>query len=182
MKAAANPASQSIPVIESDRLILRGFQESDFEPMAEFYADPISAFYGGPCDREDGWRKFAAYAGHWMLRGYGPWALDEKATGNFVGLSGLWYPDGWIEPEITWALVPGQHGKGFATEAALTALRAAYELFGWNRAVSVIAKDNPASVAVATRMGATFEREVDYRYGKANLYVHAGLDQLNATS
>lgn len=168
----------SIPILESDRLTLRGFAEDDFEAMVEFYAHPMSEFYGGPCNREDAWRKFAAYPGHWSLRGYGPWAVEEKASGAFVGICGLWNPDGWIEPEITWALVPGAHGKGFATEAARLAIRSSYEHFGWTRAVSVISVDNGASIALAERLGATFERQVDYRYGPANLYVHAPLNEL----
>ena len=161
-----------IPTLETDRLILRAFRQEDFEPMAVFFADPVSAFYGGPCNREEAWRKFAVYSGHWALRGYGPWALEEKATGQYVGLSGLWYPEGWIEPEITWALVPGQHGKGYATEAALRALQAGYESFGWTTAVSVVSVNNKASQAVALRMGATLEREVSYRHGAAYLYRH----------
>jgi len=94
----------TIPTLETDRLIMRPFQESDFEPMAAFYGSDVSSFYGGPCDREEAWRKFAVYPGHWSLRGYGPWALEEKATGAYVGLSGLWYPENWPEPELTWAL------------------------------------------------------------------------------
>jgi RimJ/RimL family protein N-acetyltransferase len=164
--------SFAIPTLESERLVLRPFRESDFEPMAAFYADPISAFYGGPCGREEAWRKFAVYSGHWLLRGYGPWALEEKATGNYVGLTGMWFPDGWIEPEITWALVLGAHGKGYATEGASRSLRAAYEDFGWTTAVSVVSVDNAASQAVALRMGATVEREIDYRYGPAQLFRH----------
>ncbi len=161
------------PTLETDRLVLRAFREADFNAMASFYADPISAFYGGPCDRADAWRKFAAYVGHWGLRGYGPWALESKETGQYVGLSGLWYPEGWIEPEITWALVPGNHGKGFATEAARRAVQAAYEDFGWTTAVSVIAQENAASIAVAERLGATRESAIEYRYGPAYLYRHS---------
>lgn len=169
-----------IPTFASDRLTLRMFRDEDFEGMARFYAHPVSEFYGGPVGREEAWRKFAAYPGHWALRGFGPWALEERASGTFVGVCGLWYPDGWPEPEITWALLPEHHGKGFATEAGLRALRAAYEHFGWDTAISVIALDNPASAAVATRMGATLEKEVKYRYGTANLYRHAPPNQLLA--
>jgi RimJ/RimL family protein N-acetyltransferase len=161
-----------IPTIESDRLILRSFTEPDFESMVRFYASPISKFYGGPCDRQDAWRKFAAYPGHWILRGYGPWALEVKETGEFVGLCGPWFPDGWIEPEITWALVPEHHGRGYATEAAARALRAAYEDHGWTTAISVIAVENAASAAVAVRLGATLESEVMYRYGAGHVYRH----------
>lgn len=168
-----------IPRLETDRLVLREFLPSDFEPMVEFYADPISSFYGGPCNREEAFRKFAAYPGHWALRGYGPFAIEERSTGDFVGLTGPWFPDGWIEPEITWALVPSKHGNGFATEAAARALRAAYELFGWTTAASVVALDNAASASVAKRLGAVAEREVEFRYGQAMLFRHLPLDQLD---
>lgn len=93
--------SVTIPSYETERLILRPFKQEDFEPMARFFADPVSSFYGGPCGREDVWRKFDVCAGHWALRGFGPWALEEKHGGAFVGLSGLWYPEGWFAPEIT---------------------------------------------------------------------------------
>ncbi len=164
----------TIPTLESERLLLRAFTQDDFEPMAAFYADPVSASYGGPCQREEAWRKFAVYCGHWALRGYGPWALQDKRTGAFVGLSGLWFPEGWIAPEITWALVPGQHGKGYATEGARRALQAAYADYGWTTAVSVVAVHNTASQAVAQRLGATREREVEFRHGAAYLYRHRG--------
>ena len=162
-----------VPLLESERLIFRAFTEDDFKPMARFFADPVSVFYGGPCGRDDAWRKFAAYPGHWALRGYGPWALEYNVRGAFVGLCGPWYPEGWIEPEITWALVPEYHGNGFATEAARRALRSAYEDFGWTTAISVISLDNPASAAVAVRVGAKIEATVNYRYGAAHLYRHA---------
>jgi RimJ/RimL family protein N-acetyltransferase len=164
----------AIPTLESERLILRAFTQNDFDPMAGFFADPVSASYGGPCQRDEAWRKFAVYPGHWALRGYGPWALEEKASGAFVGLAGLWFPQGWVEPEITWALLPGQHGKGYATEAAQRALQAAYEHFGWTTAVSVISTDNTASLAVAERLGAQRESTIPFRQGLAHVYRHAG--------
>ena len=160
------------PTHETDRLILRGYREDDFEPMAEFFADPVSQFYGGPCGRDDAWRKFAAYPGHWALRGYGPWAIERRDTNEFIGICGPWYPEGWIEPEITWALAPGHHGQGFATEAARAALDIAYRDFGWTTAVSVIALANPASAAVAERLGATPESRIEGRYGTADVYRH----------
>ncbi len=168
----------TIPRLESARLLLREYQPDDFEPMAAFYADSISSFYGGPCNREEAWRKFAMYPGHWPLRGFGPWALEEKESGAFVGLCGPYFPDGWYAPEITWALMPGYHGKGYATEAALRALRSAYEDFGWETAVSVIAIENAASEAVARRLGATKESVIDFRYGRANVYRHVPLVEL----
>lgn len=162
----------NVPTLESERLLLREFRESDFEPMAAFYASEISTFYGGPCSREEAWRKFAVYPGHWALRGFGPWALEEKATGQFVGITGLWYPEGWHAPEITWALVEAHHGKGYATEAAARSRQAAYEDFGWETAISVVALENQASARVAERLGAVNEGEIPFRYGLATVWRH----------
>jgi len=161
-----------IPRLETERLIMRGFEPDDFEPMAGFYASDVSTFYGGPCDRIEAWRRFAVYPGHWTLRGCGPWALEEKATGEYVGLAGLWFPEGWPEPELTWALIESHHGKGFATEAVRRSLRAAYQDFGWTTAVSVIAPDNTPSARVAERVGATNEGEITYRSRIVNLWRH----------
>ena len=171
----------NIPEFESPRLRLRAFKNQDFEPMAEFYASEVSCSYGGPCSRDEAWRKFAVYSGHWVLRGFGPWALEEKASGQFVGLCGMWFPEGFPEPEISWALIPRQHGKGYATEAARRALQAAYEDFGWKTAVSVIAADNAASHAVAQRLGAKVESRIAFRGGQADVYRHAGLEALQCT-
>lgn len=162
-----------IPTLTTERLRLLAFDEGrHFEGVAAFFADPVSATYGGPCDRQDAWRKFATYLGHWAIRGYGPWAVEARGTGEFVGIVGPWCPEGWAEPEITWALLPGHHGHGYATEAAAAALTAAYERFGWTTAVSIIAVGNTASVAVAERLGAVRESELDFRYGRAHLYRH----------
>lgn len=174
------PISVTVPTIHTERLVLRAFRGSDAEPMTVFFADPISEFYGGPLGADDAWRRFAMYPGHWFLRGYGPWAIEVRETGQYVGLTGPWYPAGWIEPEITWALVPGQHGHGYATEAAAAALAATYELFEWPTAVSVIATANSASIRVAERLGAVREREVTYRYGDAFLYRHRPPDTATA--
>lgn len=162
----------AIPTFDSERLRYRAFHEDDFEPLAAFFANDVSRFYGGPCDRVAAWRKFAAYAGHWCIRGYGPWAVERKDTNEFIGLVGPWFPEGWVEPEITWALMPGHHGHGFATEAAGSTLDGAYRLLGWTTAVSVVVQDNVASRAVAERLGATVERQIDFRGKVADVFRH----------
>ncbi len=164
--------SITIPTLHTERLVLRAFRPADAQPMVGFFGDPGSQYYGGPLEADDAWRRFAMYPGHWFLRGYGPWAIELRDTGEYLGLTGPWYPAGWIEPEITWALVPGHHGRGYATEAAGAALAATYELFGWPTAVSVIAVANEPSIRVAERLGAVRERTVTYRYGDAYLYRH----------
>src|SRR5690606_13836404 len=129
----------SIPVLETERLRLRAWRHEDIDPYATFCADPAMAGpIGGPWGRDEAWRKMAAFAGQWVLRGYGSWALEEKASGRFVGYSGLWHPEGWPEPEIHWGLVKAFHGRGYATEAARHAREYAYRELGWRTVISFV--------------------------------------------
>jgi len=164
-----------IPVVESDRLILRAFAEqSDFDAYAEFYASEQTKYYGGPMDRESAWRAIASMMGHWVIRGYGAWAVEEKSTGDFCGVVGLWYPEAWPEREITWAVIQRKQGLGIAFEAAVRAKLYAYETLGWDSVFSCISAENHASIALAEKLGATVEREVtSQKRGRVLVYRHS---------
>jgi RimJ/RimL family protein N-acetyltransferase len=168
----------AIPVLHSERLTLRSFEPADFDPVAGFFAHPSSHLYGGPCERWEAWRKLASYQGHWVLRGFGPFAMEETDTGRFVGWTGMWAPEGWPEPEITWALLPQFLGRGFATEGARRALRSAYEDFGWDTAISLINDKNSRSIAVAERLGARLERSAPVFGEPGLIYRHLPLAEL----
>ena len=72
--------------LETERLLMRQWREEDFEAYAEFRSKEETArFVGGVLNRHDAWRRFAATIGHWVLRGYGYWAVEEQETGRFVG-------------------------------------------------------------------------------------------------
>ena len=162
-----------VPVIETPRLLLRGWRDSDLDAFAAFSADPSTArFVGGVCSREEAWRRMAAYAGHWLLRGYGLWALEEKASGAFVGYSGLWFPEGWPELELGWSLVKSAWGKGYATEAARRARDWAYDGLGAATLISLIDKQNFPSHAVADRLEAAYENVFLLRGAETALYRH----------
>ena len=68
-----------------------------------------------------------------------------------LGLVGLWFPEGWHEPEIGWILFEGAEGRGIAREAAEAARAHAYGTLGWTTAVSVIHPGNARSIALADR-------------------------------
>lgn len=144
----------AIPTLETARLRLRPLRQADLDPLAAFYASPRAAFYGGPLTRSQAWRQMSAFAGCWVIRGYGPWMVDLRETGETVGLCGPWFPVLFPEPEITWALFDGHTGRGYATEAARAALAHAYGPLGWDTAVSCIDPENRASVRLAERLGA----------------------------
>jgi RimJ/RimL family protein N-acetyltransferase len=162
-----------IPVLETERLRLRGFREGDLDPFAEFCAsEAMTRFIGGISDRMGTWRRIALYLGHWALRGYGHWAIEEKAGGRFVGYTGLWNPAGWPEPEVIWGLLENAHGRGYATEAARRVRDFAYRDLGWRTAVSFIAPDNLPSQRVARRLGAALEGEAKLGAYPVGVYRH----------
>ena len=162
-----------VPQLETDRLILREIRPEDFEAYAAFYESDRSALRGGPLSRADAWAAFAAEIGHWVMRGYGFWSVDEKASGAHCGLVGLYYPEGWPAPEVGWLVWAEHEGKGIAREAALRARAYAFEVLGWPQVVSCISVGNQRSIKLAERLGATFDRRVP-RSGRPDLlvYVH----------
>ena len=69
--------------LETERLILRPWHAGDFAAFERYYADADDARYvGGRKDREHAWRHLALQLGHWALKGFGYWAVDEKASGT----------------------------------------------------------------------------------------------------
>jgi RimJ/RimL family protein N-acetyltransferase len=162
-----------IPILETERLTLRPWRQSDFEPFADFYSDPETAvFVGGTCGRNDAWRRMATYVGHWHLRGYGFWALEDKSTGGFVGYAGLWFPEGGPEPEVGWGLLKVAHGRGFATEAALRARAYGYSVVGLKTLISFVDLRNLPSRKVAERMGARQEGTAMLFGSEAGIFRH----------
>ncbi len=77
--------------IETERLILRCFKEDDWIDLHRLYADPECTQYTIQRTLTEGesWRTMAAMIGHWQIRGYGPYAVEDKATGKVMGPVGL---------------------------------------------------------------------------------------------
>jgi RimJ/RimL family protein N-acetyltransferase len=148
-----------IPDLETDRLLLREWRESDLDAYARMCADEeFARYFGDPLDRDDAWRQLALYVGHWELRGFGLWAVEEKASGAFVGRVGLYQPEGWPGLEVGWGFDPAVWGRGYATESGRASLDYAWSVLGADRVISIIDPDNARSIAVAERLGETFER------------------------
>ncbi len=161
-------------ILETERLVLRQLRESDFDAFAAHYADEDMARYiGGRSNPEQAWRRMAMLLGHWSLRGFGYWGVDEKASGKFVGSVGLWRSPGWPELELGYWLTRAAHGKGYATEAARRAREYAYEVLKAETLVSYIHPENEASKRVAERLGAQYERTIELLdFGPHCVYRH----------
>jgi RimJ/RimL family protein N-acetyltransferase len=146
-----------IPRLETDRLVLRGWQPGDFEAYAKLLADPDTARFitrqGRPCSKAEAWAEMAFLAGHWQLLGHDMFVVEEGRTGAFVGRVGSLQPPRWPGLEIAWALSPSARGKGYATEAASAAIRWTFASLKVERIISIIHPDNHASRRVAERLG-----------------------------
>ncbi len=169
----AQAAHYPIPTLETERLLLRPFRTDDLDAYAAMCADPEVMRYIGNrsvLSREDAWRQMAMFIGHWQLRGFGTWAVEERASGALVGRVGLHFPEGWPERELGWTLTRPFWGRGFALEAARAALTHAFETLGWPRVISLIDPDNLRSIRLAQRLGERFEREVLLLGHRVSLY------------
>jgi RimJ/RimL family protein N-acetyltransferase len=166
-----------LPVLDTPRLTMRPPVDADHAPLCAFYGTDHARFVGGPLTPELAWRALAQEVGHWHLRGFGRWSLIEKATGDWIGISGLWHPVGFPEPELGWDLLPEATGRGFATEAALAARAHAYETLGWSTLISLVADGNDASARVARRLGAERDgRFTHERHGPMDVWRHPAAD------
>lgn len=147
--------------LQTERLVLRPFRESDLDTYAAICADPQVMRYlgdGKALSRAEAWRQIALILGHWQLRGFGLWAVEERASGVLVGRLGFFQPEGWPGFELGWMLQRAAWGRGYATEGAARALAHAFTAMGREHVISLIRPANAASIRVAERLGETLER------------------------
>lgn len=144
----------------TERLELRRWREDDLAAYAEIIADPeVNRYLGGPTDRAAAWRQIAIFIGHRELRGWTSAAVVERASGRLIGRGGLWQPEGWPGVEVGWILHPSVWGRGYASELGRAVRDYAFGELGIPHLISVIHRDNIASIRVAEKIGAAFERE-----------------------
>jgi RimJ/RimL family protein N-acetyltransferase len=150
-----------IPLLDTERLTLRGHPKEDFGESAAMWGNPeVTRYIGGrPFTEEECWSRLLRYVGHWSLLGFGYWVVREKASGNFVGEVGFGdlhraiAPPFHGVPEIGWVLAPWCHGRGFATEAARAIVEWGDAHFASPRTVCLIHQDHARSIRVAAKLG-----------------------------
>jgi ribosomal-protein-alanine N-acetyltransferase len=164
----------AIPTLETERLTLRPFGEDDVLALFELSQDADVVRYVG--DRrvptlQESWRAVAGWIGHWAMRGYGQWAIEERRSGRFVGRAGIINPAEWPGPEVGYLLGRAWWGHGYATEAASAAMSWGFREFGFDELISLIDPENQRSIAVATRLGESHRGEVDLAVIRFLLFV-----------
>lgn len=159
-----------IPLIETDRLILRGYVRDDFEDYVALRRDPeVARFTGGvPRKASDIWGRFLGIAGNWAIEGFGQWAVIRRADGRLIGQTGIFRAMRGLgaefdaAPEAGWVLAGAAHGQGYGAEA----VDAAHRWFDASRHAgplhAMIEPENAASFRIAERFGYRRGREAEY--------------------
>jgi ribosomal-protein-alanine N-acetyltransferase len=159
----------TIPVIETERLLLRGALPADADVWVTFISDPDFGRYvprskvsRSPQERAE--RMISIYQQRWEPRPLSSmgWAVTRKMDGQFMGLCGVEALEGTNDGELEYYLGKPYWGQGFVTEAAGAMVRFAFENTTWDRIVAAIVPANIASQRVLDHLGLIYEKHVNY--------------------
>ncbi len=151
-------APHRFDTIETDRLLMRRWRDADRAPFAELNGDPDTLrFFPSTLTREQSDAFVDEIESRFDRQGFGLWALEVVATGQFIGFAGL---NALVEGvpgasgmEIGWRLAKTAWHHGYATEAARTARDVAFGGVGLPEIWSITAVLNEPSIAVMRRIG-----------------------------
>lgn len=152
--------------LRTDRLVLRGWRDSDLEPWAVMNADPeVREYFPDVLTREQSEASVARFQAALDQRGWGWWAVEVRATGEFIGFTGLDPVDEdmpFTGVEVGWRLARPSWGHGYATEAALAAVAHGFDSLGLTEILAVTTATNLRSQAVMRRIGMTRDPSDDF--------------------
>jgi RimJ/RimL family protein N-acetyltransferase len=159
--------------METDRLRLRPFRPDDVDELARWLARAeFSRHLGGPWSRVRVEEMVERATRHHAEHGFGPLAVEDKATGALVGRSGLAFHSAWpADPELGWWIAPERQGEGLATEAGSCCLEDGFDRLGLPRIVSIALEANVPSRRVMTKLGFRLHARIPSEWGE--LWVHA---------
>ncbi len=146
-------AHPTAPELLTPRLRLRMPVLADFAPRLAFYASDRAIWEGGPFTRREAWRIFASEVGQWPLLGFGPFSMQDRVSGDYLGEVGIYQPEGYPEPELGWFVTEAAEGRGLAAEGARAVMVWAAASFGWDHIDNYIDPGNARSIALGLRLG-----------------------------
>jgi RimJ/RimL family protein N-acetyltransferase len=152
--------------INTGRLVLRDWRESDLSPWAAMNADPrVREHLGAPLTAEHAAASVRSFQDGLDRNGFGFWAVEVRASGEFIGFTGLDPVDEGMPftgVEIGWRLARSAWGHGYATEAAMAALEYGFGTVGLPEILAVTTTTNLRSQAVMRRIGMTYDPAEDF--------------------
>jgi RimJ/RimL family protein N-acetyltransferase len=152
--------------LTTERLVLRQWRDEDLDGWAAMNADAqVREHFPEVLTRSQSAASLAYFRSTLAERGWGWWAVEVAASGQFVGMTGLdpvdeELPFGGVE--IGWRLARAAWGHGYATEAARAALAYGFEALGLREILAITAAGNERSQAVMRRLGMTHDPADDF--------------------
>lgn len=164
-----------IPVLHTNAITLRGPRLSDYPAWKAFWATGRAVHTDHAKGPAAAWCDFATGCGLWLIRSFGCWAIEDRATGCFIGMVGMSHPAHFPEPELGWILMAEAEGMGIAHAAAQAALGSVWANTTLPTVVSTIDPRNHRSIPLAERLGAVLDAgaarhdpaDLVYRHGRA---------------
>ncbi len=157
------------PTLQTERLVMRRWRDSDREPFAQMNADPrVMAHFPRPLDAAESDAFVDRIEARFEERGYGLWALQRRSDGLFLGFTGLAYQtfEAPFTPcvEVGWRLARYAWGQGYATEAGAEALAFGFDEAGLEEIFSFTSIGNTASRHVMEKLGMHRDPADDFDY------------------
>jgi ribosomal-protein-alanine N-acetyltransferase len=158
-------------MLETDRLILRRWKDSDREPFAEMNADPrVMEFFPDTLTRDESDQLIESIETHFDNRGFGLFATELKGERKLIGFIGLHVASfqAHFTPcvEIGWRIAVPYWGKGLATEGSREVLSFAFDRLRLERVVSFTVPENVASRRLMEKLGMTHDPKDDFEHPK----------------
>jgi RimJ/RimL family protein N-acetyltransferase len=154
-----------IPRLNTERLLLRAFEKDDLDPFAALVADidviRYATYDGTTMTRTQAWNWLCLMLGHWHMREFGIWGVEEKSSGELIGRIGLQFLDWFEDVELVWMLAKSAWGKGYAAEGARAAIDFGLNNLKLPRLAAVIHQENKPSIHLAESLGMEMEKEVE---------------------
>jgi RimJ/RimL family protein N-acetyltransferase len=162
-------------ILQTDRLLLREFDEDDLPIFFRLGTEPAIIRYTGapPLTSLDQAREImrSAPLADYQKHGYGRWACVLKATGAVIGFQGLKYLPELNEVDLGYRFVPEQWGQGYATESGRAALQYGFDQLGLDAIIGLVDPENTASIHVLEKLGMTRTGPIAYRDSTPDRYV-----------
>jgi len=157
--------TENINLFQTDRMIARQIQTTDFDDIFKLHNDPLVArTLGGTKTESEVKQCLVNYINQWQKHGYCYWIFFDKKTSEFIGRGGLRHVsiNNRDEVEIGFSVKSKFWGKGFATEIGKTAIEVARSFSNINNLVCFTTPDNKASLAVMKKLGFVYEHDFEY--------------------
>ncbi|MEV0899524.1 GNAT family N-acetyltransferase [Actinoplanes sp. NPDC049802] len=152
--------------LTTERLRLRQWLDSDLDVWAAMNADPrVREFWPDLLSREQAAAGLECFRAELAERGWGWWAVEVTATGEFIGMAGLDPVD--EEAPVTgveagWRLARSAWGHGYATEAARAVLAYGFRTLRLPEVLAISVAGNERSRALMSRLGMAHDPAADF--------------------